>query len=55
MGARTGAEYLERLRTHGPEVWLGKEKVEDITSHPAIGPAAHTLASLYDLRFEPKH
>jgi len=28
--------------------WLGKEKVEDITSHPAIDPAAHTLASLYD-------
>jgi len=55
MGARTGAEYLERLRAHGPEVWLGKEKVEDITSHPAIGPAAHTLASLYDLRFDPKH
>ena len=54
MGARTGAEYLEKLRTQGPEVWLGNEKVDDVTSHPVIGPAAHTFAGLYDLRFDPK-
>ena len=47
MGARRGEEYLERLRSQGPEVWLGSERVADVTSHPSIGPAAHTLAGLY--------
>lgn len=55
MGARRGEEYLERLRSQGPEVWLGSERVADVTSHPSIGPAAHTLAGLYDLRLEPQH
>ncbi len=54
MGARSGAEYLQKLRTQGPEVWLGDQKVDDVTSHPVIGPAAHTFAGLYDLRFDPK-
>ena len=55
MGARTGEAYLEALRTNGPEVWLGRDRVVDVTSHPAIGPAAHTLAGLYDLRFDPQY
>ncbi len=55
MGARTGQAYLDTLRTQGPEVWLGAERIADVTSHPALGAAAHELARLYDLRFEPEH
>jgi 4-hydroxyphenylacetate 3-monooxygenase len=55
MGARRGSAYLEQLRTHGPEVWLGGQRVEDVTSHPALAPVARELARLYDLRFDPRH
>jgi 4-hydroxyphenylacetate 3-monooxygenase len=55
MGARRGSAYLEQLRTHGPEVWLGGQRVEDVTRHPALAPAARELAHLYDLRFDPRY
>ena len=55
LGARRGRDYLEGLKARGAEVWLGSERVEDVTSHPAIGPAARTLARLYDLRFDSGH
>jgi 4-hydroxyphenylacetate 3-monooxygenase oxygenase component len=51
--ARTGHDYLTRLREQGPEVWVGAERVRDVTSHPALGPAAKEIARLYDLQMEP--
>ena len=36
MPARTGADYLERLRENPAEVYLAGEKVKDPTSHPAL-------------------
>ena len=54
MGARTGQEYLESIKSRGPEVWLGAERVQDVTAHPAIGPAARELAHLYDLQHDPR-
>jgi 4-hydroxyphenylacetate 3-monooxygenase len=50
MGARTGKEYLERLSRHSPEVWIGGERITDVTKHPATAPAARELARLYDLQ-----
>lgn len=55
MGARTGQEYLARLQEHGSNVWIGGERVKDVTSHPATRAAAGQLARLYDLAQEEKY
>ena len=55
MGARTGQEYLARLREHGPEVWIGDERVKDVTAHPATAAAARELARLYDLQRDERY
>lgn len=52
MGARTGAEYLARLREASAEVWLHGERVTDVTSHPATRNVARSIAALYDLQHE---
>ncbi|MBV8030188.1 MAG: hypothetical protein JO035_01635 [Betaproteobacteria bacterium] len=46
---RTGAEHLERLRD-GRTVYIGSEKVRDVTEHPAFRNAARSMARLYDLK-----
>lgn len=51
MAARTGAQYLAGIRD-GREVWLGGERVTDVTAHPALRAAAHSVAGLYDLQHE---
>ena len=48
-GAMTGARYLESLRD-GRDVWLDGERVNDVTTHPALRAFAHELARVYDLQ-----
>lgn len=48
MPARTGAAFLEGLRARRREVWLGKERVDDVTTHPQLEGAAHGLAAVFD-------
>ena len=43
----TGAEYLQSLRD-GREVYIYGERVEDVTTHPALRNAAVSVAKLYD-------
>ena len=52
MAARTGQDYLNRLREAHAEVWLQGERVEDVTSHPATRNGARSIAALYDLQHE---
>ena len=54
MPARTGADYLARLRENPGEIHLRGERVVDPTAHPALRNGAHTLAKLYDLQHDPK-
>lgn len=55
MGIRTGARYLEGLRTRAREVWVGGRRVGDVTTHPAFAkPAAH-IAHLYDMQHDPAY
>jgi 4-hydroxyphenylacetate 3-monooxygenase len=49
---RTGKEHLERLRD-GRIVYIGDERVDDVTSHPAFRNAARTIASIYDMKADP--
>jgi 4-hydroxyphenylacetate 3-monooxygenase oxygenase component len=53
MPVRSGKEYLEGLRDER-EIWLGDERVADVTTHPALRRGAETIAQLYDLQHEPE-
>lgn len=53
MGVRTGLQYLEGLRDAHAEVWLGGERIADVTTHPATRNCAHSLAHLYDMQSDP--
>jgi len=46
---RTGKEHLERLRD-GRVVYIGRERVDDVTTHPAFRHAAQTAAQIYDVK-----
>jgi 4-hydroxyphenylacetate 3-monooxygenase len=52
MGTRTGRQFLDSLRDDR-QIWLEGERVRDVVSHPRLGPAARTLAELYDLQHRP--
>jgi 4-hydroxyphenylacetate 3-monooxygenase len=51
---KTGKEYLEGLRD-GRVVYVGSERIDDVTRHPAFRNAAHSIAELYDLKADPAH
>jgi len=53
MPARTGTEYLQGLRERDTEIWLGGERVRDVTTHPALCRCAHSIAHLYDVQHDP--
>ncbi len=52
MGARSGNNYLSAMRKLKADVWLGGQRVDDVTIHPAFVHGARSLASLYDLQAE---
>jgi len=49
---KTGKEHLESLRD-GRVIYLGSERIEDVTTHPAFRNAARTVAALYNLKADP--
>jgi 4-hydroxyphenylacetate 3-monooxygenase len=53
MPARTGPEYLQGLRDQEREVWLGGERVKDVTTHPGLANGARSVAALYDMQHRP--
>jgi 4-hydroxyphenylacetate 3-monooxygenase oxygenase component len=52
MGARTGEQFLERLRKTSRVVWLGNDRVDDVTAHPELAGAARTLAGVFDRQYQ---
>jgi 4-hydroxyphenylacetate 3-monooxygenase len=53
MPVRTGADYLQGLKARSPEVWLGNERIRDVTTHPALRRGARSVAHLYDMQHDP--
>ena len=49
---RTGTEYLESLRD-GRVIFIGSERVDDVTTHPGFRNAARSFAAIWDARREP--
>jgi 4-hydroxyphenylacetate 3-monooxygenase len=54
MGARTGRDYLARLRERPGDVWLRGERVSDVTAHPALQRGARAVAALYEMQHDPE-
>ena len=46
---RSGKEHLESLRD-GRVVYVGGERIDDVTRHPAFRMAAETVAAIYDMK-----
>jgi 4-hydroxyphenylacetate 3-monooxygenase len=51
---RSGSDYLKSLND-GRWVFLDGDKVADVTSHPALCGAAHSLARLFDIAAAPEN
>ena len=49
---KTGAEHLESLRD-GRTIYIGSEKVTDVTAHPAFRNGARSIAAIYDMKCDP--
>ena len=49
---KTGRDYLEGLRD-GRSVYIGRERIEDVTTHPAFRNAAQSFAEFYDVKADP--
>ena len=52
MPARTGQEYITGLKEHPREVWIDGERVEDVTTHPALRNGVNSVAALYDMQHD---
>ena len=48
-----GKQKLERMRD-GRAIYIGAERVDDVTCHPAFKNGAQTIAGLYDLTSDPE-
>lgn len=49
---KSGKDYLQGLRD-GRTVYIGRERVEDVTTHPAFRNTARAFADFYDLKRDP--
>ena len=53
MPARNGRQYLDGLRAQERALYLGGERVRDVTAHPGLASGARAVAALYDMQHEP--
>src|SRR5215472_12392571 len=53
MPARTGQQYIDGLRAQEREVWLGGERVRDVTTHPGLAGGVRAIAHLYEMQHDP--
>ncbi len=54
MPARTGADFINGLRSQPPDLWIGGERVGDPTAHPAFRHIVRSVAALYDMQHDPE-
>lgn len=54
MALRTGSQFVAGLRDNR-QVWLGGERVADVTKNPVLAGPIASLAALYDLQHDPRH
>jgi 4-hydroxyphenylacetate 3-monooxygenase len=52
MASRSSASYLDSIKD-SREVWLGGERVGDVTAHPQLAGCAASLAQNFDIEGDP--
>ena len=52
---RTGKQYLEKIAKRKANIYIGSERVEDVTQHPAYKKAAQVVAKMYDEVSKPEN
>src|ERR1700730_1524989 len=52
MPARTGQQYIDGLRAQEREIWLGGERVRDVTRHKGLAGGVRAIAHLYDMQHD---
>jgi 4-hydroxybutyryl-CoA dehydratase/vinylacetyl-CoA-Delta-isomerase len=52
---RTKQDYIQSLREQGHVVYIGGEKVEDVTAHPALQPHVNCAAMTYEMALKPEY
>ncbi|MGO4498863.1 4-hydroxyphenylacetate 3-hydroxylase family protein [Paenibacillus sp. 2RAB27] len=52
MGIRTGAQYIEALKSRQPEVWLSGRKVTNLYDEAVFRQPIHEIAKLYDMQHD---
>jgi len=55
MPIRTGRQYIEGLRKRPREVWVGGERIDDVTAYPAFRRPVARIAGLFDMQHDPAH
>ncbi|WP_134704247.1 4-hydroxyphenylacetate 3-hydroxylase family protein [Ammoniphilus sp. YIM 78166] len=55
MGIRTGAQYIEALKSRKPEVWLSGKKVTNLFDEPVFKQPILEIAKLYDMQHDPAY
>lgn len=55
MGIRTGAQYIQGLRSRQPEIWLQGRKVTDVCEEAVFRQPIHEIAKLYDMQHDEKY
>lgn len=50
MGARTGSQFLEGIRKTKYEIWVDRERIEDVTTHPKLRGGVESVAAIFDRR-----
>ncbi|MBV9828790.1 MAG: 4-hydroxyphenylacetate 3-monooxygenase, oxygenase component [Alphaproteobacteria bacterium] len=53
MPARTGQQYINGLKERASEVWIGGERVRDVTAHKGLSGGVRAIAKLYDMQYDP--
>jgi 4-hydroxyphenylacetate 3-monooxygenase len=53
MPARTGQAYVKGLQEQEREIWLGGERIKDVTTHPGLANGVRAVAALYDMQHDP--
>src|SRR5713226_2198432 len=54
MPVRTGQEYITGLKERPREVWIDGQRVQDVTTHPALRNGVKSVAALYDMQNDPE-
>ena len=53
MGVRSGAQYIDSIRNDGRALYIGGQRVEDVTAHPPLAGIVRAIAQHYDRFSDP--